>query len=133
MEAFITWSTLIDIAPESIADIQDCDAGGEKYRAWTPFPETEEARMDNLGQLVTDDLEAPDTMQVYEGSNYWSPDDPIALGYYPYNYCEVFQKKDCNSYYLVYTEWGGHIPERRARLVLKPLIMASPPGPLSNR
>lgn len=123
MEELITWSRLIEIAPESITDIQDCDADSEKYRSWTPLPAAVEARMDRLGRLVSDDFETPDTMQVFAGSNYWSPEDPIALGYYPYNYCEVFQQRDCNSYYLVYTEWGGHIPERRARLVLKPLII----------
>ena len=123
IEATITWTALKNMAPESTAAIEDCDAGCTQFLAWAPLSPLEESTMIHLGRLVPDDSEVRETMSTYPGSNYWLPDDLIAMAWYPYNFCEVFQRKNCNSYYLVYTEFGGHIPERRARLVLKYLIL----------
>jgi hypothetical protein len=123
-EQHITWSTLLDIAPDSIADIQTCDGIYEKYRSWAKLSADDEALLRPLGRLLPDSLEPATTMETHEGSSYWSPEDAIALAYYPYNGCHVFQKTGCESYYLVYTEWGGHAPEKRARLILKNLITA---------
>lgn len=118
----ITWSTLLQIAPDSIGAIQSCDGMYEKYLSWAQLTAADEALLEPLGRLLPDSLEPNETMETPEGSNYWSPEDPIALAYYPYNGCHIFQKKGCESYYLVYTEWGGHAPEKRARLILKNLI-----------
>lgn len=123
MEGYITWSALADRAPANIAVIADCDGMYQKYLAWAMLPASDEAELVRIGRLVTDSFETSETMQTYPGSNYWSPEDPFALGYYPYNYCEVFQLRDCNSYYLVYTEWGGHAPEKRARAVFREKIL----------
>jgi len=54
--------------------------------------------------------------------NYWSINYPIVLEYYPYNGCKVYKNKDCQSYYFVYVEYGGHAPEERCRLIQKELI-----------
>lgn len=123
MEKYITWSSLIGRAPASIAALEDCDPVFKKYLSWAPLSTPDEAQLVCLGRLLPDDLKTGETMEVYPGSNYWSPEDPIALGFYPYNFCDVYQMRDCNSFYLVYTEWGGHAPEKRARLVLKKLMI----------
>lgn len=122
-EKTITWSELRAMAPEDLAAIVECDPGHSRFLGWTALSPADEATMDSLGTLKADDGSENHSLATYPGSNYWSPDDPIALAWYPYNGCAVFQKNGCASMYLVYTEFGGHVPERRARLVRKNLIV----------
>ena len=48
---------------------------------------------------------------------------PISLNYYPYNNCKIYKDIDYNSFYFIYTEWGGHSPEKRCRLIQEKLIV----------
>ena len=49
------------------------------------------------------------------GTNAWSPDAPIALGYFPYNRCDVWACTGCGRPFLRYTEYGGYYVEERIR------------------
>lgn len=111
-----------------MAGIEECDPDHSRFLGWAALDSSTESTMVRLGKLVADGTDQYDTLATYPGSNYWAADDPIALAWYPYNYCEVFQKNGCSSLYLVYTEFGGHIPERRARLVRKNLIVTDEDG-----
>lgn len=122
-EKTITWSALRAMAPEDLAAIVECDPNHSRFLGWAALDPAIETTMVRLGKLVADDSTEHSTLATYPGSNYWSPDDPIALAWYPYNGCEVFQKNGCASLYLVYSEYGGHYPEKRARLVRKSLIV----------
>jgi hypothetical protein len=51
------------------------------------------------------------------GSNAWSADAPIALDYFPYNRCDVWQCARCGRPFLRYTEYGGYYVEERIRQV----------------
>ncbi len=65
------------------------------------------------------------TMMEYPtDENYWSIDYPISLEYYPYNYCDIYKNIFHNTFYFIYTEWGGHSPEKRCRLIQEKLIVA---------
>jgi hypothetical protein len=52
-----------------------------------------------------------------KGTRYDSPDAPVALAYFPYNRCDVFACKICQSAVLKYTEYGGYYVDHRVRLV----------------
>lgn len=116
----ITWSALIALLSDDEAAVKKSDPICEQYRAWAKLS-IEKDFMRYLGRLVPDDGTPLERMESYPG-DYWAPDAPFALAYYPYNGCDVYQLMDYPSYYLVYTEYGGHFPELRARHVRKDLL-----------
>jgi hypothetical protein len=63
------------------------------------------------------------------GTHSWSADAPIALGWFPYNRCDVWQCTRCARAYLRYTEYGGYYTEARIRELQAALITATPPPP----
>ncbi len=67
------------------------------------------------------------------GTHGWSPDAPIALGWFPYNRCDVWQCIGCGRPFLRYTEFGGYYTDERIREVRADLIhrsSADTPGPM---
>lgn len=52
-----------------------------------------------------------------EGTRYESPEAPIALGFFPFNRCDVYHCKRCGCAALKYTEYGGYYVDPRVRLV----------------
>ena len=61
------------------------------------------------------------------GTNNWSADAPIAVGFFPYNRCDVWQCVCCGRHFLRYTEYGGYYVEERcrpldARLIVDPRL-----------
>ncbi|GJM36080.1 MAG: hypothetical protein DHS20C18_50810 [Saprospiraceae bacterium] len=119
----ITWSELIKMTPE---ETEDCDNIYQKYQAWHKLDPDDEKRMIYLGSLVPDVPEQAFSLKEYPSfEQYWSKESPIALAYYPYYGCEVFRLKSCSSLYLIYTEFAGHAPEKRCRLLQKRLIVTT--------
>jgi hypothetical protein len=55
--------------------------------------------------------------EEWPGSRYWSVDAPIALGWFPYNRCEVWACKACARGFLQYTEYGGYYVDHRLRAI----------------
>ena len=58
------------------------------------------------------------------GTGYWSADAPIALGWFPYNRCAVWQCRACGRAFLRYTEFGGYYVDPRIRELDPSLIVA---------
>lgn len=122
--ARITWSELVSSIPSEISG----DPIHPKYVSWSALAEEDEEKLRLLGELVPDDGVPINTAKEYPSRhNYWLPDAPIALGYYPYNGCDVYQYGHNGGIYLVYTEYGGHVPEKRCRLVQRQLIVSEKP------
>lgn len=116
----ITWSELLKIVPE---EPEDCDDIYQKYQAWRKLDTADDKRMVYLGSLVPDNPDQVSSLKEFPSfEQYWSKEAPIALAYYPYYGCEVYRLKSCSSLYLIYTEFAGHAPEKRCRLLQKRLI-----------
>jgi hypothetical protein len=49
------------------------------------------------------------------GTRIESADAPIALGWFPYNRCDVWRCTRCASVFLRYTEYGGYYNDERIR------------------
>jgi hypothetical protein len=49
------------------------------------------------------------------GTHLWSAQAPVALGYFPYNRCELWRCRSCARPFLRYTEYGGYYEEDRIR------------------
>ena len=61
-----------------------------------------------------------------QGTNLWSPDAPIALGWHPYNRCTLWRCPRCAGAFLRYTEYGGYYEEERIRPLQAGLLCAPP-------
>jgi hypothetical protein len=59
------------------------------------------------------------------GTHSWSADAPIALGWFPYNRCDVWQCVGCDRLFLRYTEFGGYYNDERIREVRANLLQVS--------
>ncbi len=57
------------------------------------------------------------------GTGYWSPDAPIALGWFPSNRSTVWVCSTCAGAFLRYTEYGGYYQEERVRPLAEALIV----------
>ncbi len=82
-------------------------------------------RQGTLQSAGADSVAAADSAAA--GSDYWSPDAPIALGVHPYDRCEVWSCQACGRPFLRYTEFGGYYEEHRIR-ELRAERITSPPA-----
>jgi len=57
-----------------------------------------------------------------KGTQIWSADAPIAVGFHPYNKCQIYQCADCTRLFLRYTEYGGYYVDERIRELNPDLI-----------
>jgi hypothetical protein len=60
------------------------------------------------------------------GTNAWSPDAPIALAFFPYNRCDIWECISCARSFLRYTEYGGYYEDERIRALNPDLIDGTP-------
>lgn len=56
------------------------------------------------------------------GTNIWSENAPISVGFHPYNRSDVCECKQCGRKYLRYTEYGGYYIDERIRALDPKLI-----------
>jgi hypothetical protein len=84
---------------------------------WESMPSSfPRERLERLGSLRDPADEDPTVEEFHPaGTHGWSPDAPIALGYFPYNRCEVWRCAHCRRPFLRYTEYGGYYNDERIR------------------
>lgn len=94
------------------------------FDGWESFPSlVSDAGLIRIGSLWLPGEDEP-TLEEYhpDGTHYWSPAAPIALGFHPYNRCELWQCRQCAHPFLLYTEYGGYYEDRRIRNLNSALI-----------
>ncbi|TXF98801.1 hypothetical protein [Massilia arenae] len=103
------------LASASVTDSCACEIAS--YPGWTRTPVSfPQAQMRPAGTLAGDPYFDPTFAEYHpHGTNYWSPDAPIAIHYFPYNRCAVQQCGVCLRYCLSYVEAGGYYVEPRIR------------------
>ena len=106
----ITPYELIQIIPE----INKCN----HYLSWQKLKDSDLELLQIIGKISVDDKIDKEINSNY---SYWSPQYPIALNYFPNNGCEIYS--DGYDFFLVYTDFGYHIPEKRCRVIKKSLII----------
>ena len=76
-----------------------------------------------IGTLRMEDQ--PEVWDEYHphGTHSWSANAPIAIGYHPYNRCDIYQCVDCSRKYLRYGEYGGYYVDERIRPLNPKLIV----------
>ena len=81
-----------------------------------------------VGTLRDPELGEPTFEEFHQGTRYDSSDAPVALRYFPYNRCDVWQCKSCARLWLRYTEFGGYYVDHRVR-ALNPALIVDAPSP----
>ena len=117
------------IAHEAAGTTRDCDCTLRACKGWESVSGSlDESRLARLGTVAPVQPGEP-TWQEYHpnGTRYWSPDAPIALGHFPYNRCEIWRCIDCGRALLRYTEAGGYFVDRRIRELSAALIVRTVP------
>lgn len=90
---------------------------------WESIPGGYETKtLECIGTLRLED--SPECWEEYHpnGTDLWSKDAPIAIGFHPYNKSDVYQCKKCASKYLRYLEAGGYYVDERIRELKAELI-----------
>jgi uncharacterized protein YbaR (Trm112 family) len=109
---------------------QPCQCAKRTFEAWDSIPVTfPEELLECIGK-VSAPTESELTVKEYhpQRTNYWSPEAPIALHYFPANRSEVWQCTRCKRCYLRYTEFGGYYIEKRIR-ALQPALLTTVSAP----
>lgn len=121
----ITWEQLLGLIPD-VKTLDMNDIIYTRYISWEKLAKEDDGKLRLLGALENEG--GPVHATEYKSSyNYWSPESPIALAYYPYNGCDVYQYKENGGIFFIYREDGGHVPEMRCRLVQRQLIILEKP------
>jgi hypothetical protein len=88
------------------------------------------AQMQPLATLRDAELTEPGFAEWHpERTRYDSPDAPVAVGWFPYNRCDLHRCSDCGAAVMRYTEFGGYYVDHRARRVDAGLVDDSAPAP----
>lgn len=119
---------LTALARASAEVTADCGCEIASYLGWTRTPVSfPQAQMRPAGTLAGDPYDEPTFAEYHpHGTNYWSPDAPIAIHYFPYNRCAVQQCTVCLRYCLTYVEAGGYYVEPRIRALDARYIVDAP-------
>lgn len=119
---------LTALAQASARVADDCNCEIASYLGWTRTPVSfPQSQMRPAGTLAGDPYAEPTFAEYHpHGTNYWSPDAPIAIHYFPYNRCAVQQCTVCLRYCLTYVEAGGYYVEPRIRALDVRLIVDAP-------
>lgn len=119
---------LRQLAAASDAVTQECNCTIASLQGWTRTPiDFPQAQMRSAGTLVVDPYADPTYAEYHpDGSNYWSPEAPIAPHYFPYNRCSVQQCTVCGRCCLAYVEAGGYYVEPRVRALASQRIVDVP-------
>lgn len=81
------------------------------------------SHLTSVGALAADECwEQLDEFHPH-GTNLWSPDAPIALGWHPYTRSTLWRCSRCLGAFLRYTEYGGYYEDERIRPLLLDLIV----------
>lgn len=94
---------------------------------WESMPSSFDRRTLNRVGTLRDETKDEPTVQEHHprGTHSWSPDAPIALGYYPYNRCDIWQCVTCRRGFLRYTEYGGYYEDERVREIDPNLVVGA--------
>lgn len=100
------------------------DSGfASKFFAWDKISKEQLSELLEVGSFVNDPERKDYSVGAVDGRAYWSPETPIELSSYPYAKCKVFKHSIENCYFFIYDEFGGHLPEKRCRLIRSELIL----------
>jgi len=96
----------------------------ERYLSWTKLETLDKFKFEKV--LSLKDCENQGSADVFPtvSENYWSDDAPIDIDLYPAAFSDIYLDPLTGNHFLVYTEFGGHAPELRCRLIQGHLLVS---------
>lgn len=97
---------------------QACRCSVGACPAWESLPEERwpAAQMEEMATLRDPEIHEPTFEERHPaGTRYDSPNAPLAVGFFPYNRCDIWQCTQCQRQLLRYTEYGGYYVDHRVR------------------
>lgn len=94
-------------------------------KGWESFTEDRwtKDKMKALGTLRDPDIYEPTQEEFHpDGTRYASASAPVAVKFFPYNVCDVYDCSSCHKVLLRYTEFGGYYVDHRVRALDPGLI-----------
>ena len=116
----------------AVRDQTACSCPLKSHDGWASVTEAHWPReqMAALGSLRDAEATEPSYAEWHpRGSRYDSADAPVAVGWFPYNRCELHRCGRCGVAVMRYTEFGGYYVDHRARRVDAGLVDDSAPAP----
>lgn len=102
-----------------------CACRAVQFASWESVPE--ERRPSDLlriGTLRQSDVVEPTFEEFHpNGTRYDLRSAPIAVDFFPFNRCDVYQCQTCRNLFLRYTEFGGYYVDHRARMLDPALVV----------
>lgn len=111
----ITVNELLAIIPDD-ETLRANDPIYSRYLGWEKLDAVDEVDLVYIGEL-----DVPPGR--FDESQYWGHDAPQDLSSYPYYGCDIYRYGARGGVYFRYEEMGGHVPEKRCRLVRRELIV----------
>lgn len=130
-EGVMTTDELVELAKAHGAHAGCPSCAALACKGWESLPGSfDRSGLRRVGTLRDPDDEDPTLAEYHPaGTHGWSGDAPIALGWFPYNRCDVWQCAACGRPFLRYTEYGGYYTDERIRELQAALVLRPPPGP----
>lgn len=104
---------------------RDCGCSLGACAGWESFTEHRwpTALLRRMGTLRDASVEEPTLEEFHpHGTRYALAVAPVAVSFFPYNRCDVYECGRCGRTLLRYTEYGGYYLDHRVREVLPELI-----------
>ena len=118
-EQALAWTDLETLARARSPDAPCAQCQALVCPGWDSMPGSfDRAALERMGTLRDPRDDDPTVAEYHPGGTHsWSPDAPIALGYFPYNRCDVWRCAACRRAFLRYTEYGGYYTDERIRVL----------------
>lgn len=118
-EKIININDWLNEFPNDVNDIDRPDSFYSSFIVWNKISQEQFEKLQKIGKILST-IEWKEARPIPH--NYWDADALIDFDEYPYYGCDLYKSKEGSCYYLVYKEYGGHVPETRCRLIQKRLI-----------
>lgn len=105
-----------------------CSCCSTPLLGWTSLPVSfPEIQLRRIGTLIRSIFDEATFAEFHPaGTEYWSPEAPIAPLYYPFNRCDVWECTECARLFLRYTEGGGYFVDQRIRALTSAALVDAP-------
>jgi len=124
-EQTINWAELKEALKKVDKSVVDCKCNYEKFIEWKRIGREDLASLVLLGKIVDFKNKSHLSYTMYKWKQ--SQEEPMALGYYPYGGCNVYQCADCKRLFFYYVEMGGHAVDLNLRLIREELLVFEAP------
>lgn len=125
---YLDFAALEALAARSDRVTVACTCCTTSLAGWASRPVSfPEAQVRRIGTLIHGNIDEATVAEFHPGgTDYWSPEAPIAPLYHPYNRCDVWECSVCSRVFLRYTEGGGYFFDERIRALSQAVLVNAP-------